>query len=206
MNTTSRWLAMSLWLPLAACQNAPLGTIPTLQGSDGNGLRYSLPPDAVDLQRFAGPAQLAGLKAAGQLSRPGDHGWRQWRYRDAQVALRVTVYGLPGGWQDLSPQRIVSGHYGQLRQERVDRVYHSADQSIRFQEERRFDLQGQQSVSARFIINEADRDPLYETLLLTLRNGLFIRVETASRHRDSRALHNLAKRALAEFEKANRGK
>jgi hypothetical protein len=200
-----RLLAALLCLPLAACQSPGLGTIPTLHGSDGAGLPYSLPAPEQDFSHFESPPRLAGLAANGQISHPdGEQGWRQWRYQGDGITLRLTLYGLPGGWQDLSPTRIVAGHYGQLRQARVDRVYHSRDQAILFRQERLFDLEGRQTASAMFIINETGRTPLYETLLLTIENHHFIRLEAASRQHQGRALQSRVKRALAEFRAAQR--
>ncbi|HCE41006.1 MAG TPA: hypothetical protein DEV80_13215, partial [Alcanivorax sp.] len=95
--------------------------------------------------------------------------------------------------------RLVSGHYGQLRQQRVNRVYNSADLSLRVVQERLFDLEGHVTASGAYLINRPNRRPLYETLLLTVDGDRFIRIEAASREGDTTALLRLSKRALAEF-------
>lgn len=204
MRISPSLLALPLCLLLAACQTTGLGTIPMLRGSDGEGLPRSLPSQTQDLGHFQGPPQLAGLSADGQISQPDERGWRQWRYRGDHMVLRLTLYGLPGGWEDLSATRIVAGHYGQLRQARVDRVYENPEQTIRFQDERLFDLEGRQTASARLVINQTNRTPLYETLLLTVEGDHFIRLETASRQHHGAAQQRLAKRALAEFRAAQK--
>lgn len=198
------WL-LAVLLPalLAGCQTpAPRG-LPDLRGGGTLPREVSAPPARLD--GYRAPARLAGLDGDGTVSRPGEDGWRQWRFANADTRLRLTLYGLPGGWQDLSDTRIVSGHYGQLRQQRVNRVYNSADQSIRFVGERLFDLEGHVTASGAWLINRPDCRPLYETLLLTSGPGHFIRLEAASRDRDTTALLRLSKRALAEF-RAYQGK
>jgi hypothetical protein len=93
----------------------------------------------------------------------------------------VTVYGLPAGWQDLGQERIVSGHYGQLRQQRINRVYNSDNQSIRFTSERLFDLEAASPPAPATWFNQPGRRPLHEVLLLTVDGDHFVRIESGSR-------------------------
>ena len=195
-------LALSLALLLAACQGPAPATLPNLQA--GGTLPRPVNAAPAQLDGYRMPARLAGLEGDGAISRPGEDGWRQWRFADADTRLKVTLYGLPGGWQDLSATRIVSGHYGQLRQQRVNRVYNSRDQSIRVVGERLFDLEGHVTASGAWLINRPGQRPLHETLLLTTGPGHFIRLEAASRQRDTTALLRLSKRALAEFRAGQR--
>ena len=189
-------LTLLLLATLAGCRTPP-ATLPTLYGNGA--LPRVAAAQPVRLDEYRAPPELAGLRGDGEISHTGGNGWRQWLFGDADTRLKVTLYGLPGGWEDLSATRIVSGHYGHLRQQRVNRVYNSADQSIRFLHERLFDLEGRITASGTYLINRPNRRPLHETLLLTLAGDHFVRLETASRERDTRDLLRLSKRALAEF-------
>ncbi len=186
-------------LSLAGCANpTPENSIRTLQGNDGDTLPRQLAGQTLTLDRFGAPPDLAGLESNGEIS-SDRAGWRQWLFGDPRTRLTVTVYGLPAGWRDLDQERIVSGHYGQLRQQRINRVYNSDNQSIRFTSERLFDLEGRLTASARYLVNEPDRRPLHEVLLLTVDDDHFVRIESGSRERDTTELLQMSKRALAEF-------
>jgi len=184
---------------LGACTTpTPPHTIRNLEGDDSATLPRQVTDQPLALTRFHAPQQLAGLESDGEISSDRD-GWRQWVFGDPGTRLTVTVYGLPGGWQDLDQQRIVSGHYGQLRQRRINRVYNSDNQSIRFTSERLFDLEGHLTASARYLVNQPGRQPLSEVLLVTVDGDHFVRVECASRALRTRQLLQISKRALAEF-------
>ncbi|HEX5677143.1 MAG TPA: hypothetical protein VFX91_04140 [Alcanivorax sp.] len=190
---------------LTACAGpAPQNSIRTLQGSDGDTLPRQVARPPLALDRFHAPPGLAGLDSNGEISND-QAGWRQWLFGDPDTRLTVTVYGLPGGWRDLDQQRIVSGHYGQLRQQRIHQVYNSDNQSIRFISERLFDLEGRLTASARYLINQPGHRPLYEVLLLTVDDHHFVRVESASRERNATELLRMSKRALAEFRALQEG-
>ncbi len=192
-------LAAAGLLTLTACAGqAPQNSIRTLQASDGSTLPRHLTEQPLALERFRAPPRLAGLEGNGEIS-SDQAGWRQWLFGDPDTRLTVTVYGLPPGWRDLGQERIVSGHYGQLRQQRVNRVYNSDNQSIRFTSERLFDLEGRLTASARYLINQPGRQPRHEVLLLTVDGDHFVRVEGASRARKNIELLRISKRALAEF-------
>jgi len=186
-------------LSLAGCAApAPENNIRTLQGGDGGSLPRQLAGQTLALDRFRGPPELAGLESNGEISSDRS-GWRQWLFGDPGTRLTVTVYGLPAGWQDLGQERIVSGHYGQLRQQRINRVYNSDNRSIRFTSERLFDLEGRLTASARYLVNQPGRRPLHEVLLLTMDGDHFVRIESGSRERKTTELLQMSKRALAEF-------
>ena len=186
-------------LSLTGCATpAPENSIRTLQGGDGDTLPRQLAGQTLALDRFRGPPELAGLESNGEISSDRS-GWRQWLFGDPRTRLTVTVYGLPAGWRDLGQERIVSGHYGQLRQQRINRVYNSDNQSIRFTSERLFDLEGRLTASARYLVNQPGRRPLREVLLLTVDDDHFVRIESGSRERDTTELLRMSKRALAEF-------
>lgn len=186
-------------LSLAGCTTpAPQNSIRTLQGGDGGTLPRQMAQQALALDHFHAPPRLAGLESNGEIS-SDRAGWRQWLFGDPDTRLTVTIYGLPGGWHDLGQERIVSGHYGQLRQQRINRVYNSDNQSIRFTSERLFDLEGHLTASARYLVNQPGRRPLQEALLLTVDGDHFVRIEGASRERKTTELLQMSKRALAEF-------
>ena len=196
--TLSALLAGAL-LSLAGCATpAAQNSIRTLEGGDGDTLPRQITAPPLALDRFHAPPGLAGLASDGEISSERS-GWRRWLFGDPDTRLTVTVYGLPAGWRDLDEERVVSGHYGQLRQQRVNRVYNSNNQSIRFTSERLFDLEGRLTASARYLINQPGRRPLYEVLLLTVNGDHFVRIESASRERNTTELLRLSKRALAEF-------
>lgn len=186
-------------LSLAGCATpAPQNSIRTLEGGDGGTLPRQMAGQPLALDRFQAPPALAGLESNGEISSERS-GWRQWLFGDPGTRLTVTVYGLPAGWRDLEQERIVSGHYGQLRQQRINRVYNSDNQSIRFTQERLFDLEGRLTASARYLVNQPGRRPLHEVLLLTVDNDYFVRIESGSRERKTPELLSMSKRALAEF-------
>lgn len=192
-------LAAAGLLSLTGCTGpATQNSIRTLQGSDGDTLPRRMTQHTLALERFHAPPRLGGLDSDGEIS-SDRAGWRQWLFGDPDTRLTVTVYGLPAGWRDLDQERIVSGHYGQLRQQRVNRVYNSDNQSIRFTSERLFDLEGRLTASARYLINQPGRRPLHEVLLLTVDDDHFVRVESGSRERNATELLRMSKRALAEF-------
>ncbi|MBL7249397.1 hypothetical protein [Alloalcanivorax marinus] len=177
----------------------PTATIPELRARDAVDRTPPAPAAMpVWLAAAQAPPRLAGLDRDGEISND-DQGWRRWVYGDPNRRLTLTLYGLPEGWQDLDATRLVSGHYGQLRQQRVNRVYNSDDLSLRVVRERLFDLEGHVTASGAYLINRPNRRPLYETLLLTVDGDRFIRIEAASREADTTALLRLSKRALAEF-------
>lgn len=192
-------------LGLAGCQSPDndLKTLPTLTAETGDSLPHNIQSKPLNLDRFHAPAQLAGLRTDGVITRPDGGGWRQWRYRDAGTLMALTVYGLPGGWQGLTPKRIVAGHYGQLRQRKVNAVYDSDDQALNFVKERLFDLDGHITAIGQMLINAPDRTPTYELLLLTLDGDHFVRLNLVSRKPNTQRLARLAKIALAEFRKKN---
>jgi hypothetical protein len=192
-------LLASAVLSLAGCATpATQNSIRTLQAGDGDSLPRQVPDQPLALGRFHAPPELAGLASDGEISSDRS-GWRQWLFGDPDTRLTVTVYGLPAGWRDLDEERVVSGHYGQLRQQRINRVYNSDNQSIRFTSERLFDLEGHLTASARYLVNQPDRRPLREVLLLTVDGDHFVRIESGSRERNTTELLRLSKRALAEF-------
>jgi|TARA_R100001143_G_scaffold37945_1_gene35278 hypothetical protein len=191
-------LLASAVLSLAGCAGPPTNSIRTLEGGDGGTLPRHLGEPPLALDRFHAPPGLAGLDSDGEISSDRS-GWRQWLFGDPDTRLTVTVYGLPAGWQDLDEERVVSGHYGQLRQQRVNRVYNSDNQSIRFTSERLFDLEGRLTASARYLVNQPGRQPLREVLLLTVDGDYFVRIESGSRERKTTELLQMSKRALAEF-------
>ena len=192
-------LLASAVLSLAGCATpATQNSIRTLQAGGGDSLPRQLPDQPLALGRFHAPPELAGLESNGEISSDRS-GWRQWLFGDPDTRLTVTVYGLPAGWRDLDEERVVSGHYGQLRQQRINRVYNSDNQSIRFTSERLFDLEGHLTASARYLVNQPDRRPLREVLLLTVDGDHFVRIESGSRERNTTELLRLSKRALAEF-------
>jgi len=191
-------LLVSAMLSLAGCATpAAQNSIRTLEGG-GDSLPRQLAGQPLALDRFHAPPRLAGLESDGEIS-SDRAGWRQWLFGDRDTRLTVTVYGLPAGWDELDEERVVSGHYGQLRQQRINRVYNSDNQSIRFTSERLSDLEGHLTASARYLVNEPGRRPLREVLLLTVDGDHFVRIEGGSRERKTTELLRISKRALAEF-------
>lgn len=190
---------------LGGCQSntAALPTLPGSAQAAAAALPHDVPSKPVKVDRFHSPATLAGLKADGSITRDKGDGWKQWRYRDAHTLMKVTIYGLPGGWRAMSPKDIVSGHYGQLRQRKVHEIYNSADKSLKFVNEREFNLDGHETVISQMLINAPNRTPLYEVLLLTVDGNHFTRLDLLSDRPSTKRLANLAKRALTEFRKEN---
>lgn len=195
-----------LLLALAGCQSdsASLPSLPDSAQSAAAALPHDMPGTRLRVDRFHGPARLAGLKANGSLSGEQGQGWKQWRYRSDHTLLKLTLYGLPGGWNTMTPKEIVSGHYGELRQRKVNAIYHSADQSLKFVNERELNLDGHETVISQMLINAPNHTPLYEVLLLTVDGNHFVRLDLLSDKPDSKRLANMAKLALTEFRKANK--
>lgn len=191
---------------LAGCQSdtASLPTLPGSAQSAAAALPHDVPSHPFKVDRYHGPATLAGLKANGSISHDQGDGWKQWRYRDAHTLMKVTLYGLPGGWHQMTAKEIVSGHYGQLRQRKVNAIYNSANRSLKFVNEREFNLDGHETVISQMLINAPDQNPLYEVLLLTLDNNHFVRLNLLSDQPNTKRLATMAKIALTEFRKANK--
>lgn len=202
--TLAPGLMLFTTLALAGCQNnaVRLDRLPKLGADIDTGLPHSIPDAAVNVRRFHSPPRLAGLPADGTITRTEGSSWKQWRYRNTSTLLEVTVYGLPGGWQSLSPRRIIAGHYGQLRQHRINEIYHNPGRSLEFVQERLFNLNGHTTAAARMRIDIPGQSPRYEVLLLSLDGNHFLRISLASRKLDTHQLARTAKIALVQFRKA----
>ncbi|MDX1803627.1 MAG: hypothetical protein R3292_06065 [Alcanivorax sp.] len=201
---------------LSGCQHTPgpkkaetLGAVQArplpVQESDKDAaaLPHEILAPKIDLKHFTAPPLLAGLKYDGEIS---SHRSRTFLYRneDRSEELNVAVYGLPGGWDNMSPQRAVAGHYGELRQRRVEKALRNSANALTIVRENLIDLEGHPTAEAQMRWVEGGRPIENQALLLTLQNSTFIRITNASYQQDSRKLLQQTKRALAEFRAAQK--
>ncbi|EKF75306.1 hypothetical protein A11A3_04980 [Alcanivorax hongdengensis A-11-3] len=201
-------------LLLVACQNTPPDAsqkalepvkIKTFKAQKLDPKSDDLPTEVgqnpVELSHFTAPRQLAGLQYDGEIS---SDSMRTFRYHndDNTEQLNLMVYGLPPGWQLMTPQRAVAGNYGEVRQRLVNRALQNSANALTIVSERLIDLEGHPTAQAEMRWVEAGRPIENRALLLTLVDGTYIRVANASYKQNSRWLLQQTKRALAEFRAA----
>lgn len=167
------WMALLL---LAGCASAPpeqdLGRL---------GLQPEVPD--VDISRFQAPENAGAFRLQGQLEVP-DQDQVVFRYAlpgAPDRRLDISVYPLPPGWHDLSAERIVSGHYGQVRQAFADRATHSHGKVVlrAMQEQLRRDVAGTHTVAEGVLLEESGASARLIVLEIATLPNVFVRV-TAS--------------------------
>jgi hypothetical protein len=158
---------------------------------------------AIDLSSFQVPQQLAGLNLEGEIS--SERG-RTLHYRsdDKKEQLSLTVTGLPAGWDNMPAERAVASYYGELRQRRVNQALQDSANALTIVSETLLDLEGHPSAQAQMRWVEKGRPIQNQSLLVTLIDGVYIRIKNASYQQNTLWLLQHSKRALAEFKAAQK--
>ena len=89
----------------------------------------TLPP-AVSVAEVRLPQKLGGFTLQGEIADQRDK-LRVALYGNEGQSLRVSVYALPGGWEEFDDERRVGSQYLQTRQDFVDRLLKRGAQSVR---------------------------------------------------------------------------
>jgi len=158
---------------------------------------------AVDLSHFQIPQKLVGLKLDGEISAQRGR-TLHYRSEDKKEQLSLTLSGLPAGWDSMPAERAVASYYSELRQKRVNQALQDSANALTIVSETLLDLEGQPSAQAQMRWVEKGRPIQNKALLVTLIDGVFIRINTASYQQSTRWLLQHGKRALAEFKAAQK--
>ncbi len=156
---------------------------------------------AVDLSHFRIPQTLAGLKLDGEISSQRGR-TLHYRSEDKKEQLSLTLSGLPAGWDSMPAERAVASYYSEVRQRRVNQALQDSANALTIVSETLLDLEGQPSAQAQMRWVEKGRPIQNQSLLVTLVDGAFIRINNASYQQNPRWLLQHGKRALAEFKAA----
>lgn len=118
MKISHTLLSLPILSLLVACAAQPV-----IEGGDR--LPWRVPAAELDISALPAPQVLAGrFVLQGEINNPANqtrllrYHWRE----NEQRKLDITLYPLPGGWEDLPAERMVAGHYGQIRQHLVERL------------------------------------------------------------------------------------
>lgn len=158
---------------------------------------------AIDLSHFQVPQKLVGLKLDGEISAQRGR-ILHYRSEDKKEQLSLTLSGLPAGWDSMPAERAVASYYSELRQRRVNQALQDSANALTIVSETLLDLEGQPSAQAQMRWVEKGRPIQNQSLLVTLIDGVFIRINTASYQQSTRWLLQHGKRALAEFKAAQK--
>ncbi len=122
--TDHRLVLLLLAALLGGCQAAD---------QDGAGRRWigqTLPP-VVDVTTLQLPTQLETYVLQGEMA--GERGIKRvalYRDQSSGETVKLALYSLPGGWEDYSAERRVSGHYLQVRNDFGRRLLKRGAQSV----------------------------------------------------------------------------
>jgi len=205
-------LSLSALLGLISCGTVPgseqsptaqkLPRISTEASSNQN-LPLTPTAQAVDLSHFQIPQHLVGLKLDGEISSQRGR-TLHYRSEDKKEHLSLTLSGLPAGWDSMPAERAVASYYSEVRQRRVNQALQDSANALTIVSETLLDLEGQPSAQAQMRWVEKGRPIQNQSLLVTLIDGVFIRINTASYQQNPRWLLQHGKRALAEFKAAQK--
>lgn len=98
---------------------------------------YTIPAADVVISQWPAPITLGTFDFAGEIENPATQArilhYVHWDYPDCK--LDISLYPLPGGWADMSRERLVAGHYGQIRQAIVHRALNRGADEINIENE-----------------------------------------------------------------------
>lgn len=157
----------------------------------------------VDLSQFQIPQQLVGLKLDGEISSQRGR-TLHYRSEDKKELLSLTLSGMPAGWDSMPADRAVASYYSEIRQRRVNQALQDSANALTIVSETLLDLEGQPSAQAQMRWVEKGRPIQNQSLLVTLIDGVYIRINNASYQQSPRWLLQHGKRALAEFKAAQK--
>lgn len=124
-------LGITLTLLISAC-----ATPPPERNMGRLGLEPKVPE--VDMGAYSAPDTAGAFELRGRMDVP-DSQRTLFRYQlpgAPERKLDIALYPLPPGWHDLPEERVVSGHYGQVRQSFVDRARRRGNLHLRAMQER----------------------------------------------------------------------
>jgi len=173
------------------------------ESSDEQRLPVTPTAQAVDLSHFQVPQHLAGLKLDGEISSKRGR-TLHYRSEDKKEQLSLTLSGLPAGWDNMPAPRAVASYYSEVRQRRVNQALQDSANALTIVSETLLDLEGQPSAQAQMRWVEKGRPIQNQSLLVTLIDGVYIRINNASYQQSPRWLLQHGKRALAEFKAAQK--
>ena len=203
-------LFVTALLGLASCSTQPSSEQPptaqklrkiTTEESGTQSLPVTPAAQAVDLSGFQIPQNLVGLELNGEISSQRGR-TLHYRSEDKKEQLSLTLSGMPAGWDSMPPERAVASYYSEVRQRRVNQALQDSANALTIVSETLLDLEGQPSAQAQMRWVEKARPIQNQSLLVTLIDGVFIRINNASYQQGTRWLLQHGKRALAEFKAA----
>lgn len=175
----------------------------SIEASDEQSLPVTPTAQAVDLSRFQAPKALVGLQLEGEISSQRGR-TLHYRNEDATGYLSLTLSGLPAGWGNMPPERAVASYYSEVRQRRINQALQDSANALTIVSENLFDLEGQPCAQAKMRWVEQGRPIQNQSLLVTLIDGVLIRINNVSYLQNPRWLLTQSKRALAEFKAAQK--
>jgi hypothetical protein len=205
-------LSLSALLGLISCSTPPSSEqspatqkLPRISTEASRNQSLPVTPTAlaVDLSHFQIPERLVGLKLDGEIS---SQRGRTLHYRsdDKKEQLSLSLSGMPAGWDSMPAERAVASYYSEVRQRRINEALQDSANALTIVSETLLDLEGQPSAQAQMRWVEKGRPIQNQSLLVTLIDGAFIRINNASYQQNPRWLLQHGKRALAEFKAAQK--
>lgn len=190
------WMMTSLLL--AGCAAPP----PEAPAGDMGRLGFQPEVPKVDISRYQAPQQAGAFRLQGRLEVP-DQNQVVFRYGlpgAADRRLDISLYPLPPGWHDLSAERIVSGHYGQVRQAFADRASRRPNTLLRAMQERlRRNVAGDFTVAEGVLLEEHKGVARLIVLEIAALPEVFVRVTASAPEVDGQEQLEDARTALTLF-------
>lgn len=164
------WM-MAVAVALAGCSTAPDPDPFSL-------LARPVQPVPVALASYPIPAELGAFRLQGNIESDTER-TRLMRYiNDAGQTLEFTLYPIPGGWDSYTPEQMIGGHYGQVRQQQSERLARRGATRVMVAGEKLLPARHNRYPIAESLL-QADfdeRESARQLLLLTAVQPLFVRL------------------------------
>lgn len=135
-------------------------------------------PD-IDLALWQAPERLGDYVLQGSVQ-GAEQNLRLFRYVSAahpQEILELSIYPIPGGWEDLPPMRMVEGHFPQSREAELRRLQrHSRADVKETLHESRVDDALKYPVAISELHSQGARQQMSSLLMLTADKPVFLRL------------------------------
>lgn len=135
-------------------------------------------PVPVALDSYPVPEELGAFRLQGNIESDAER-TRLMRYiNDAGQTLEFTLYPIPGGWDSYTPEQMIGGHYGQVRQQQSDRLARRGATRVMVAGEKLLPARNGSYPIAETLL-KADfeqRESAQQLLLLTAMQPVFVRL------------------------------
>lgn len=188
-----------LTLALAACTTAEAPPAPVLET-----IPLPIPPAEADLAAWQVPPQLGPFRFQGEVSLE-NQSLRLLRYRSSDdTLLDLALFPFPGGWDTMTPSRAVAGHYGQQRQDMIERALRHGAQEVQPLAETLTGEAGLPYPLARGrLLQHYSRETLVTLMALTAVPPVFISAHTTAPADQADQLDDILRQAVITFASAN---